>query len=260
MAPTLAEVFGSDGIDIAERINNFKWNTIYDRGGPNAEYLHDGLAPSYGTLNSESIDDLDEAYKVAIAGVMRSLAKLSSSQRTVNNIESVLTNNTYLEPAGDSIDRTENLLKGNMGYFNVGANPDNAVVKEVLTWWNKLIADQDVLNSTINSQAMANIVSQSGAIIDMSQQFWSKSGAHERKMLDIGVLRFPDVSQPYFKLYRIKLSVRVDMSRTIFPMGDLGGITGEFHSRSFKPREAAIDQLEQDALNSAVQEAEDFFA
>ncbi|RMZ41932.1 hypothetical protein CA14_010615 [Aspergillus flavus] len=236
MAPTLAEVFGSDGIDIAERINNFKWNTIYDRGGPNAEYLHDGLAPSYGTLNSESIDDLDEAYK------------------------SVLTNNTYLEPAGDSIDRTENLLKGNMGYFNVGANPDNAVVKEVLTWWNKLIADQDVLNSTINSQAMANIVSQSGAIIDMSQQFWSKSGAHEQKMLDIGVLRFPDVSQPYFKLYRIKLSVRVDMSRTIFPMGDLGGITGEFHSRSFKPREAAIDQLEQDALNSAVQEAEDFFA
>ncbi|UDD59363.1 hypothetical protein AFCA_006784 [Aspergillus flavus] len=235
MAPTLAEVFGSDGIDIAERINNFKWNTIYDRGGPNAEYLHDGLAPSYGTLNSESIDDLDEAYKVAIAGVMR-------------------------KPAGDSIDRTENLLKGNMGYFNVGANPDNAVVKEVLTWWNKLIADQDVLNSTINSQAMANIVSQSGAIIDMSQQFWSKSGAHEQKMLDIGVLRFPDVSQPYFKLYRIKLSVRVDMSRTIFPMGDLGGITGEFHSRSFKPREAAIDQLEQDALNSAVQEAEDFFA
>ncbi|OOO10872.1 hypothetical protein OAory_01073420 [Aspergillus oryzae] len=250
MAPTLAEVFGSDGIDIAERINNFKWNTIYDRGGPNAEYLHDGLAPSYGTLNSESIDDLDEAYKVAIAGVMRSLAKLSSSQRTVNNIETVMMNNTYLEPAEDSIDRTENILKGNMGYFNVGANLDNAVV---LTWWNKLIADQDVLNSTINSQAMANIVSQSGAIIDMSQQFWSKSGAHEQKMLDIGVLRFPD-------LYRIKFSVRVDMSRTIFPMGDLGGITGEFHSRSFKPRQAAIDQLEQDALDSAVQEAEDFFA
>ncbi|RAQ73504.1 hypothetical protein COH20_004815 [Aspergillus flavus] len=217
---------------------------IYDRGGPNAEYLHDGLAPSYGTLNSESIDDLDEAYKVAIAGVMRSLAKLSSSQRTVNNIETVMMNNTYLEPAEDSIDRTENILKGNMGYFNVGANLDNAVV---LTWWNKLIADQDVLNSTINSQAMANIVSQSGAIIDMSQQFWSKSGAHEQKMLDIG-------------LYRIKFSVRVDMSRTIFPMGDLGGITGEFHSRSFKPRQAAIDQLEQDALDSAVQEAEDFFA
>lgn len=67
-----------------------------------------------------------------------------------------------------------------------------------MTWWNKLIADQDVLNSTINSQAMANIVSQSGAIIDMSQQFWSKSGAHEQKMLDIGVLRFPDVSHPDF--------------------------------------------------------------
>lgn len=68
---------------------------------------------------------------MAIAGVMRSLAKLSSSQRTVNNIETVMMNNTYLEPAEDSIDRTENILKGNMGYFNVGANLDNAVVKEL---------------------------------------------------------------------------------------------------------------------------------
>ncbi|KAB8215152.1 Six-hairpin glycosidase-like protein [Aspergillus novoparasiticus] len=226
MAPTLAEVFGSDDIDVAERINNFKWDTIYDRGGPNSKYLHDELAPSYGTLNSESIGDLDEASKVAIAGVMRSLAKLSSSQRTAQNIESVMMNNTYLEPAGDSIDRTQNILKDNLGYFKISANPDNAVVKEVLTWWTKLIADKDVLNSTINKQQMANIVAQSGDIIDMSEQFWSKSGAHEQKMLDIGVLRFPDSSHPYFKLYRIKLSVRVDMSRTIFPMGDLGGITG----------------------------------
>ncbi|PIG88381.1 hypothetical protein AARAC_004644 [Aspergillus arachidicola] len=46
----------------------------------------------------------------------------------------------------------------------------------------------------------------------------------------------------------------------MFVMGDLGGITGEFNSWSFKPRKAVIDQLEQDALDSAVQEAEDLFA
>jgi hypothetical protein len=47
---------------------------------------------------------------------------------------------------------------------------------------------------------MANIVAQTGAIIDSLQTAWSKDEAHEQTLLDIGVLRFPDPQHPYFKV------------------------------------------------------------
>lgn len=47
---------------------------------------------------------------------------------------------------------------------------------------------------------MARIVAQSGATIDSFETFWVKTETHEQTMIDIGVLRFPDPDQPYFKV------------------------------------------------------------
>ncbi|KAE8418074.1 hypothetical protein BDV36DRAFT_295477 [Aspergillus pseudocaelatus] len=107
---------------------------------------------------------------------------------------------------------------------------------------------------------MANIVAQSGTIIDSFQTFWSRLEPHEQTILDIGVLRFPDPSHPYFKLHRIKLFAWMDGSRTTFQMYDMNGMKGEFCSRIFKARKAAIDQLKPEARANAVQEGEDLFA
>ncbi|KAE8361467.1 hypothetical protein BDV27DRAFT_160710 [Aspergillus caelatus] len=132
---------------------------------------------------------------------------------------------------------------------------------KVFTWWTKHIADQDALDATkIDIQEMANIVAQSGTITELCQAFWGRGEPHEQTILNIGVLRFPDPSHAYFKLYRIKLSAWVDGSRTTFEMCDMNATKGEFYSRIFKARKAAIDQLKPEARANVVQEGEDLFA
>lgn len=103
---------------------------------------------------------------------------------------------------------------------------------QVQTWFTNVIADDDVLKSTkIDIDVPAKIVAQSGATIVSFETFFAKNEHHEKTLIDIGVLRFPDIDRPYFKLYRIKLVAWSDSSRILFHQEDKNGITGGEHSQ-----------------------------
>jgi hypothetical protein len=58
-----------------------------------------------------------------------------------------------------------------------------------------------VLKSTsIDIKVMAHIVAQTGATIDSFPALIYKNEYHSKTMVDIGVLRFPDISHPHFKV------------------------------------------------------------
>lgn len=91
---------------------------------------------------------------------------------------------------------------------------------------------------------MAKIVAQIGAILENFETLFAKDEYHEQALIDINVLRFPDVDQPYFKVsqnlylesvrlinmlvqvYRIKLAAWSDSSRNLMHQEDTNGITG----------------------------------
>ena len=61
--------------------------------------------------------------------------------------------------------------------------------------------DEDVMKATaIDIQALAKIVAQCGVAIESFSEFFYKSKFCQRTMLDIGVLRYPDLQQPYIKV------------------------------------------------------------
>ena len=71
----------------------------------------------------------------------------------------------------------------------------------MLTWFTNLIDDPDVLNSTqIDSKVMADIVAQTGATITSFEDFFFKQEEHSKDIVDIGVLRYPDIDRPYFQV------------------------------------------------------------
>ena len=75
------------------------------------------------------------------------------------------------------------------------------MVLQVETWFQKLIQDEDVIKSTmIDINTLGRIVAQSGATIDSFESFFAKSEKHQKTMLDIGVLRYPDIDNPFFKV------------------------------------------------------------
>jgi len=196
-----------------------------------------------------------------IAGTMRALAKVPIQQRSWEKVLSVMMQNPLLEPETSGIARADKLVKEGTNVFLVDGSPDPNIVREVETWFINLIQDDDVLKSTaIDIKVMANIVAQTGATIDSFEALIYKNEYHEKTMVDIGVLRFPDIDHPHFKLYRIQLIAWSDSTRVLFVQKDKNGITGEFNSRVFKPRASVINELSGTVKKQAIQEAEDLFA
>lgn len=97
------------------------------------DYLHLGLAPSYGTLTSESVKAMDEQLKVMIAGTMRTLKALPADQRSWENVLSKMMQNPLLqaEEAGKEVARTDRIIKHGTNVFKFDGSPDAAIVKEV---------------------------------------------------------------------------------------------------------------------------------
>ena len=128
-------------------------------------------------------------------------------------------------------------------------------------WIKNLISDEDVLKDlNFSPTAFAEIVAQTGATITDVATFFAKSESHKRDVLNIGILRFPDLEHPYFKVYRVKLTAWSHCIRVLFVEQNTNGITGEYHCRRFKPRERYLRSLRPAAMRAAVDMLDELMA
>ena len=226
--------------------------------------LHCNLAASLGKLNKESIEMMDEKSLIMIAATVRELQKLPSDQLSFNSVLSSLTQNSLMERIGNSeINKSDKLIKDRgTSAFKFDGSPDAAIVKEVEAWFINLLGnDQDIVNDTkIDIKMLADIVAASGASVDSFEALFYKKEYHEKTVVDIGILRFPDIENPFVKVYRIKLTAWNDCSRYVFIQEDKSGITGEFNAVKFKPRESVISGLKEETKKKGIAEAEQLFS
>lgn len=255
--PLVASVFGS-AVEVGQLVKDFDFSKINVSDSKSQEYLHTDLAPSFGKLNKESLKGLDDKLKIMIAGTMKTLGKLHD--KSWKSVLSTMMQNELLEPDSTEIARADKLIKSGSSDFKFDGSPSQGIINEVKTWFVKLISDDDVLQSTrIDIDVLARIVAQTGATITSFETFFAKTEHHEQTLIDIGVLRFPDIDHPYFKLYRIKLVAWSDSTRILFHQEDKNGITGEYNSRIFRPRQSVIDGLTESARAKAIAAANAMF-
>jgi len=207
---------------------------------------------------------MDEELKIVIAATNRQLEKVPAEERTWEKILSIFMQSPVLEPMDTSlsnIDRADKLLKHERNYFHVAREHSDGVAREVLAWFTKLIGDEDVMKSIkFDIDVLADVVATTGAAIDSFLTFFVKFEHHEKTVVDIGVLRYPDSENPYFKVYRIQLTAWSDCRRILYRGKDANGITGEYNMRRFKPRSSRIDGLKDEIKKKAIAEAEALFA
>ncbi|KAK4159580.1 hypothetical protein QBC43DRAFT_326927 [Cladorrhinum sp. PSN259] len=252
---SLGMVFPNAGVEIGTLVKNFDWSKMNVREAKSNDYLHIDVAPYLGTLNKESIHQMDDDLKIMIAGTMKILAK--QADKSWNAVLATMMHNQLLQPDDrGEIVRSDKLIKENSSDFKSDGSPNADIFSEVETWFNNLVQDQDVLNGTkIDSQVLANIVDQTGAFIDSFETFFDKNEHHEQTMMDIGVLRFPDNDRPFFNLYRIKLIAWSDCSRIVSHQESKNGINAEFNSCIFRPRKELIWRLSPAARQMAIDAA-----
>lgn len=96
------------------------------------------LAPSFGTLDKESVRLMDDSLKVLISGTTRVIAGLTD--KSWNSVVATLAQNSLIEQMGDETFRSDELRKEDANYFKVDGSPDHRVVQEARDWFNRLIA------------------------------------------------------------------------------------------------------------------------
>ncbi|KAI0740170.1 hypothetical protein C8Q76DRAFT_790639 [Earliella scabrosa] len=245
------------GIDKFVRSYDFPRDTDMD------DYLHVDLAPSFGTLNQQSVKEMDEELKVMIAGTVRLLESHRERNRNPmdwETINSLFMQNPLLEPVDAPVLRSEKLIKADKSFFKFNETPSRSVVEEVHSWFITFVGDEDVLRSThINIDVMGKIVAQTGAAIDSFATLLYNKQLQEKTLIDIGILRFPDIKNPFFKVYRIQLTAWSESKRVATAVRLSNGITGVFNSRKFRPRKEVIKEMGPGVLQKAIDEAEALF-
>lgn len=78
-------------------------------------------------------------------------------------------------------------------------------------------------------------------------------------MLRVGVLRYPNLDHPYFKMYWIRLVAWSDCSRILAFQNDANGIRGFFRERKYEPRRHVLESLPPSVFDRAIEQANEMF-
>ena len=78
----------------------------------------------------------------------------------------------------------------------------SVAVKEAELWFKEtLINDPDVIADTkIDLGVFTAIFAATGATVSSFLSFFTKTEVHERTIIEVGILRFPDLDNPHFKV------------------------------------------------------------
>ena len=96
------------------------------------DYLHVGLAPSYGKLkDGEAVKALDEDILVMTAAALKDLESIKVEDRSFDSVLSSFMQNTLMEPDGEPTHRSDRLIKTSKDVFKFDGSPDAAIVQEV---------------------------------------------------------------------------------------------------------------------------------
>ncbi|KAJ4490559.1 hypothetical protein J3R30DRAFT_3694234 [Lentinula aciculospora] len=264
----LAKLFNLDSngyaltaLDIVDKIRNSTDQITVSSDEP---IVHENLAPSFGDINraGESIKELDDKMKLMIVVTMRKLIELKK-QNTLSweNIQGCFNQNTSLVADSSPQEIVKEFVSNSEADFKFNGSPDPQLVQKVKTWWEgEACPDPDIRNdSKLDIDSLAKIVAWSGATITDFWNFWSKHEHHERTLLEVGVMRYPTIAKPYFKLYKIRLHAWSDSTRTVWHQEDKNGIKSTVISQTFRPNDEVLSQVKEDITKKTANKIDDLF-
>jgi len=257
-----AQGFVKTASDIAQSLkNSTKQINVKD----DEPLIHESLAPSFGDISNaaESVKELDNKMKLMIAISMKQLLELKEQNKLDwKNIQGCFNQNTSLVADGNPVEIVKDFTSNSTADFKTDGSADPKIVQKIMTWWEgEACPDPDIRgDSKLDIGAMAKIVAESGAAIDNFVALFHKEVRHERRMLEVGVMRYPTIAKPHFTLYRIQLFAWSDCTRTLWHQEDTNGIKSSVTSQTFKPNDEVLGKVKAETTQKAASEIDDMFA
>lgn len=186
-----------------------------------SDSLETRLTPSIPKFTQESAKAMDDALKIVIMGTLKALKKIPEENRSWNTVLGAMMQNPLvkLKAGAHIVDKEDRFDNSNINVFRFDGSPERAVVQKVRLlfpcthgvhsdinlskvqdWFKRLISDDNVLHSTsIDIDVLANLVAATGAAVEAGSLIYQHT-YHQRTMVDICVLRFPDFDEPYLQV------------------------------------------------------------
>ncbi|KAK6530796.1 hypothetical protein TWF281_007633 [Arthrobotrys megalospora] len=214
-----------------------------------------GLAPCFGALATD-IGNLDERIVGVAAMATKEIERMEHTNRTFEKIRSTLLQNQSIEGWTDRHGvpehyyATDALFKSSTSDFKSDRSQNSSIVS---TFINKLINDPDVVNSLqFDNKTLAKIVSETGATVRDFEVNFSASEYEEKTILEVLVLRYPDLNHQYLKLYRVKFTAIRDNRTRLFYEEKRNCLRGEVDIQKFRPRDSIWDMISSEIRHRAV--------
>ncbi|XP_014778870.1 uncharacterized protein LOC106875294 [Octopus bimaculoides] len=225
---------------------------------------HCSLAASFSNLTSETVKAMDEELQIIIAATNRVLAKARKDNRgrnmTFDDYVYLMKQNVALRS-----DNGEDVIRSRYKGYNqirfAQNSVDEEIVNEIIEWFkNEVVVDPDVLAATkIDIVDFGNFVAATGAALDSLAALFVKRDYAERSVVDLGIIRYPDLDHPYFKLFRIQLFAYRKNARILVVQRDESGIKGQFESKIFRPNKTVLNRMQDSVRQKAMKEAQEAF-
>ena len=236
---------------------------------PNKEIrCHFRVAPSWGTLEKDSIIMMDDHLKAWLYLTFKNIDKLIRDKGEANlswdNFVGLMDQNMMIQRKDRIKDMNvqQSKSRSELNWFKFNGSADEIVRDGVVRWIRESIQDPELLK-IIGEDAMlkiATIFSESGASVDSFFHFFANTDQEEYTLLDVGIIRIPDITKPSLQLFRIKIHVKRQDTRVFFGQSDTSELHLEANTRDYEPKEDVMKLITGRALKRAVDEMNGMFA
>ena len=239
-------------------------NTISESGKDTR--CHFRVAPSWGTLTKDSIIMMDNKLKVLLAVTFNSIDKFvrdnGQDNLTWDKLVQIMEQNVMIErKSAKDLNVIQSTEKSDTHWFKTDGSADKNIRDGVIRWIRENIQDPDLL-AVIGDDAMAkiaNIYAESGSSVDNFWHFFANYDDDDFTILDVGIIRTPDITKPTIQLFRIKLHVRRHDQRVLFIQSDTSSLNLEANTQTYVPREEIMSQIKEQVLQKAVEDMNKMF-
>ncbi|KAJ6490003.1 hypothetical protein C8R45DRAFT_1096966 [Mycena sanguinolenta] len=177
-------------------------------------YLHFNLAPLFcGSPDPRA--NVCASLQAVMTETMRTLANVPPQDHSWEKVLKVMMENPFLEPDAVGFSRADKLIKEDINYFQTVSSRDDTFFKE---------------STRTDIGVVARMMASTGTTIDSLPALIYDEQSHDRKKVEVGVLRYSFSHNPRIIVYNIHLTAWSNSRRILFSQKYQNGVTGAVYA------------------------------
>lgn len=252
---------------IHSQLDNAQNQTTTIEEGNKHTRCHFTVAPSWNKLTKDSFITMDEHLKLLLAITFHNIEKFvrdhGQDSLSWEKLLELMDQNAMIERKSTTdMEVKQTKRRSDRNYFKIDGKSDQILRDEVVRWIRESIQDPELLN-IIGKEAMdkiATIYAETGAKISGFCAFFAKTEVQEFTLLDVGIIRTPDITKPWLQLFRIKIFVHRHNQRVLFVEDNDSLLTLEANTRDYIPRPEVMKSINPKIMAKAIEETNKLLA